>query len=229
MHSAIAATASLPITAPAFLLRSVPPARPEQEAAIVGATRAFTKDEEIFAEGDRAAFVYKVVSGAVRNSKLLNDGRRHIASFHLPGDFFGIEAGEEHRFTAEALGDATVIAYRRGSLDALPTGGEALSRQLVVAMMRALERAQAHMLLLGRKSAVEKIAAFLLDLAERENDHGHIDLPMCRTDIADYLGLTIETVSRTLTQLERQGIIAMPAHRRSIELRDRTALQRLDG
>jgi CRP/FNR family nitrogen fixation transcriptional regulator len=122
-----------------------------------------------------------------------------------------------------------VIAYRRGSLDALPTGGEALSRQLVVAMMRALERAQAHMLLLGRKSAVEKIAAFLLDLAERETHHGHIDLRMCRTDIADYLGLTIETVSRTLTQLERQGIIAMPAHRRSILLRDKVALQRLDG
>ena len=104
-----------------------------------------------------------------------------------------------------------------------------MSRQILAAMIRALERAQAHMLLLGRKSAMEKIAAFLLDLAQRETDHGPIDLPMCRTDIADYLGLTIETVSRTLTQLERQGIIAMPAHRRSIVLRNRAALQRLDG
>ena len=161
-------------------------------------------------------------------ASFLNDGRRQIPSFHLPGDFFGIETGEEHRFTAEALGNTTVID-RRGSLDTLPTGGEALSRQIIAAMMRALERAQAHMLLLGRKSAVEKIAAFLLDLAERETDHGHIDLPMSRTDIADYLGLTIETVSRTLTQLERQGIIAMPAQRRSIVLRNTAALQHLDS
>ena len=228
MHTALAATASLPIQGPA-LLTGGPSFRPEREAVIVGATRAFTKDEEIFAEGDRTAFVYKVVSGAVRTCKLLNDGRRQIASFHLPGDFFGIETGEEHRFTAEALGNTTVIKYRRGSLDTLPTSGEALSRQIIAAMMRALERAQAHMLLLGRKSAVEKIAAFLLDLAERETDHGHIDLPMSRTDIADYLGLTIETVSRTLTQLERQGIIAMPAQRRSIVLRNTAALQHLDS
>jgi CRP/FNR family nitrogen fixation transcriptional regulator len=228
MHTALAATASLPTSAPA-LLRGVPPARPEREAVIAGATRAFTKDEEIFAEGDRTAFVYKVVSGAVRTCKLLKDGRRQVASFHLPGDFFGIEAGEEHRFTAEALRGTTVIKYRRGSFDALLSGGEALSRQIIAAMMRALERAQAHMLLLGRKSAVEKIAAFLLDLAERETDHGHIDLPMSRTDIADYLGLTIETVSRTLTQLERQGIIAMPAQRRSIVLRNTAALQHLDS
>jgi CRP/FNR family transcriptional regulator, nitrogen fixation regulation protein len=228
MHTALATTGSLPAPAP-VLLRSIPPGRPEQEAVPLGVTRAFMKDEEVFAEGERTAFVYKVVSGAVRTCKLLNDGRRQIASFHLPGDFFGIEAGEEHRFTAEALGDTTVIAYRSGSLDALHTGGEALSRQILAAMIRALERAQAHMLLLGRKSAMEKIAAFLLDLAQRETDQGLIDLPMGRTDIADYLGLTIETVSRTLTQLERQGIIAMPAHRRSIVLRNRAALQRLDG
>lgn len=209
--------------------RNAPSVRAETGTAPLGVTRTFVKDEEIFAEGGSAIFLYRVVSGAVRTCKLLNDGRRQIASFHLPGDFFGVEAGDEHRFTAESLGDTTVVAYRRGNLDALVHGGEALSRQIVSSTMRALERAQTHMLLLGRKSAVEKVAAFLLDLAGDESGNGHVDLPMSRTDIADYLGLTIETVSRTLTGLERQGIIAMPAHRRSIVLRNRSALQLLDA
>ncbi|WP_262268378.1 helix-turn-helix domain-containing protein [Microvirga yunnanensis] len=216
-----------PALAPALSPVS-PLLRPERESPTLGTVRTFTKDEEIFMEGDNAAFVYKVVSGGVRTCKLLNDGRRQIAAFHLLGDFFGIEVGQEHRFTAEALGDCKVIAYRRRGLDVL-SGGETLSEQLMTALMRALERAQAHMLLLGRKSAQEKIAAFLLDLAEREIDHRHIELPMARIDVADYLGLTIETVSRTLTQLERQGVIAMPAHRRSIMLKDKAALQRLDA
>jgi CRP/FNR family nitrogen fixation transcriptional regulator len=96
-------------------------------------------------------------------------------------------------------------------------------------MMRSLERAQNHMLLLGRKSAVERIATFLLDLAARISEDGHVDLPMSRIDIADHLGLTIETVSRSLTQLEREGVIEVPAHRRLIVLSNRAALQRLDA
>ena len=93
----------------------------------------------MFGEGDRAAFFYKVVAGAVRTSKLLSDGRRQIDAFHLPGDLFGIEAGEEHRFGAEAVGDATVIAYRRCSLDGLAASDGAVARQVVGAMMRSLE------------------------------------------------------------------------------------------
>jgi CRP/FNR family nitrogen fixation transcriptional regulator len=169
------------------------------------------------------------VSGAVRTSKLLSDGRRQIDAFHLPGDIFGLEAGEEHRFSAEALGDATVIAYRRCSLDTLASSDADFARQVVAAMMRSLQRAQDHMLLLGRKSAVEKIATFLLDLAERSPCAGAIQLPMSRTDIADHLGLTIETVSRCLTQLERQGVIELPAHRRSIVLKNKATLRRLDA
>jgi CRP/FNR family nitrogen fixation transcriptional regulator len=142
---------------------------------------------------------------------------------------FGIETGDEHRFSAEALGDATVIAFRRCSLDTLAAADAAFSRQVVTAVMRSLERAQNHMLLLGRKSAVEKIATFLLDLSERTAPADAVDLPMSRIDIADHLGLTIETVSRSLTQLERQGVIELPAHRRSIRLRDKAALKRLDA
>ena len=205
------------------------PMRAPAANSALGVTRRLAKDEEVFAEGDRAGFFYKVVSGAVRTYKLLGDGRRQIDAFHLPGDIFGLESGEEHRFSAEAVGDAAVVAYRRCSLDSLAAGDGPLARQIVGAMMRALERAQNHMLLLGRKSALEKIATFLLDIGERVSDDGCVDLPMSRTDIADHLGLTIETVSRTLTQLERQGVIALPSQRRTIVLRDKAALRRLEA
>ena len=227
MQTALATPGSslAPATA---LLRGTPSARPAAAPGL-GATRAYTKDEEVFAEGDRASSFFKVVSGAVRTSKLLSDGRRQIDAFHLPGDFFGIESGEEHRFSAEALGETTVVAYRRCSLDLLAAGDTGFARQLVAAMMRSLERAQDHMLLLGRKTAMEKIATFLLDLSGRVPQAGQVDLPMSRTDIADHLGLTIETVSRSLTQLERQGVIELPTHRRSIVLRDKAALRRLEA
>ena len=228
MQTALAST-SPALASNAALLRSIPTARTAAEAPALGSARCLAKDEPIFAEGDRAACFYKVVSGAVRTSKLLSDGRRQIDAFHLPGDIFGIESGGEHRFTAEALGPATVVAYRRCGLEVLAATDAAFSRQIVAAMMRSLERAQDHMLLLGRKSAMEKIATFLLDMAERFAGIDHVDLPMSRTDIADHLGLTIETVSRSLTQLERRGVIELPAHRRTILLRNRAALRHLNA
>jgi CRP/FNR family nitrogen fixation transcriptional regulator len=170
-----------------------------------------------------------VVSGAVRTYKLLDDGRRHIDAFHLPSDIFGIESGEEHRFTAEAVGQATVVVYRRCGLETLAVSDGQFARQIVAALMRSLERAQDHMLLLGRKSALEKIATFILDMSERVFDEDAVALPMSRSDIADHLGLTIETVSRSLTELERRRVIELPAQRRNIVLRDRAALQRLDA
>lgn len=204
------------------------PNRIAPESRSQGSKRTLAKDEELFGEGDRAAFFYMVVSGAIRTSKLLSDGRRQIDAFHLPGDLFGIEAGEEHRFSAEAVGDAVVVAHRRCSIETLATSDPSFAGRIVSAMMRSLERAQDHMLLLGRKSALEKIAAFLLDLSTRLEDD-QVDLPMSRIDIADHLGLTIETVSRSLTQLERQKVIELPSHRRTIVLRDKAALRRLDS
>jgi CRP/FNR family nitrogen fixation transcriptional regulator len=194
-----------------------------------GPRRAVSKDHEIFAEGDEAEYFYKVVSGVVRTYKTLADGRRQIDAFHLPGDFCGLESGDDHRFTAEAVGEVSVVAFRGRSLEALATSNADLARQVVAAMMRSLERAQNHMMLLGRKSAVEKIATFLLDLSDRLAARGDVELPMSRVDIADHLGLTIETVSRSLTQLERAGVIGLPTHRRTIQLRDRAALRRLDA
>ena len=188
------------------------------------------KGEELFAEGDDAEHFYQVVSGAIRSYKLLSDGRRQIDAFHLPGDTFGLEAGSEHRFSAEAVGDVQVIAYRRNRLSALIEDDSAFRDRIMTATLRSLQRAQDHMLLLGRKTAQEKLATFLLDMAERISlDDEHFELPMQRSDIADHLGLTIETVSRTLTQFARSGLIRLIPAGRSIALCNKMALKNLDA
>ncbi|MBQ0821418.1 helix-turn-helix domain-containing protein [Microvirga terrae] len=216
-------------TLPLFSLEVPPLRKPAEPAASsVGSVQSFAKDEEIFAEGNRAAFVYKVLSGVVRTSKLLSDGRRQIDAFHLAGDIFGIEAGEDYRFSAESVGDCIIVAYRRSHLASMTGSDAQLARDITMGMMRSLIRAQNHMLLLGRKSALEKIASFLLDMAERTADEDALDLPMSRTDIADHLGLTIETVSRSFTQLERQRMIALPSARHVV-LSNRAALERLNA
>ncbi|KMO36749.1 helix-turn-helix domain-containing protein [Methylobacterium aquaticum] len=214
---------------PALNAGPVPVARLRPDGAETGARRRFEAEEEIYAEGDRVIHFYKVVSGAVRTYRLLSDGRRQIDGFHLPGDIFGLEAGTERRTGADAVIDTTLTAYRRNDRDALTDEVGALAQEVVAAMLRALERAQDHMMLLGRKSAKERVASFLLALAERAGTEGLIALPMSRADIADHLGLTIESVSRTLTQLERDGVIALQAQRRSVVVQDMPALRRLDG
>ncbi|MBJ6125736.1 helix-turn-helix domain-containing protein [Microvirga splendida] len=216
-------------TLPLFTLEA-PQFRKSGDNAVpaVGSVHSYAKDEEIFAEGDRAAYVYKVLSGVVRTSKLLSDGRRQIDAFHLAGDIFGIEAGDEYRFCAESVGDCIVVAYRRSNLGALMGSDTQLAQDITMGMMRSLVRAQNHMLLLGRKSALEKIATFLLDMAERTSGDDALDLPMSRTDIADHLGLTIETVSRSFTQLERQGVIELPSARHVV-LSNKAALERLNA
>jgi CRP/FNR family nitrogen fixation transcriptional regulator len=195
-----------------------------------GIQMILSKGEELFAEGDDAEYFYEVVSGAIRSYKLLSDGRRQIDAFHLPGDIFGLEAGREHRFSAEAVGDGQVIAYRRSRLSAIIEEDAVFRDRIMTATLRNLQRAQDHMLLLGRKTAQEKLATFLLDMAQRLSDDAeHFDLPMQRSDIADHLGLTIETVSRTLTQFTRSGLIRLPPAGRSISLCNRMALRSLDA
>ena len=221
---------SVPVQARAALPWAVPQAYFSSgvSAPALGATRAMRKDEEIFAAGQEATFFHKVVSGIVRTSMLLRDGRRQIDAFHLPGDIFGVEIGREHRSSAEAVGSVTVLAYRRQSFGP-HAFDSSLGRDVVSAILRTLERAQDHMLLLGRKSPLEKISAFLLGFAVRLSGNDAVELPMSRADIADHLGLTIETVSRSLTKLESNGLIDLPSHRRIIFLRDRAALLRLNS
>jgi CRP/FNR family nitrogen fixation transcriptional regulator len=168
---------------------------------------------EIFAEGDDTDVFYKVVSGVVRACKFLSDGRRQIEAFHVAGALFGFELGEERLMSAEAVSDCTLISYRRHSVQTLALKDQALSHQLFQYAMQNLAQAQGHSLLLGRRGAAEKVASFLLDWARHSADKRLLNLAMTRQDIADYLGLTIETVSRSLTQFERDGVIALPGGR----------------
>jgi CRP/FNR family nitrogen fixation transcriptional regulator len=190
-----------------------------------GCRRALDKGAHLYDEGDPADHFYKVVSGTIRTYKLLSDGRRQINAFHLAGDILGIGLDGEHPFSAEAVDEVAVIAYPRSRLEELTHDDPAFANLVMSSMVKGLRRAQEHMLLLGRKNAVEKIGSFLLDLAERLHEDEEIELPMTRMDIADYLGLTIETVSRTLAAMSKQNVICVLSHSRSIELRDKRALR----
>jgi CRP/FNR family nitrogen fixation transcriptional regulator len=193
-----------------------------------GVVAHFAPERQIYAEGDDARSFYKVVSGVVRTCRFLSDGRRQIDAFHVPGDVFGFEAGADHRLTAEAVSDCSVITYRRRGLEAMVSQDDRLGSWFFAHVMSTLARAREHSLLLGRASAVQKISAFLLEIEEQEGSASVVDLAMSRQDIADYLGLTIETVSRTLSQLERDNIISLPSARR-IVLKNRRALRALNS
>lgn len=194
----------------------------------MGARMRFQRNSEVFGEGEAAEYLYKVVSGAVRICKLMSDGRRQISAFYLPGDTFGLETDGVHLFSAEAVSDCELLLVKRSAFLSEAMRHSGIIAQLWAQTTDHLRRAQHHMLLLGRKNAQERIAAFLLELAERLPSAGDLRLPMSRQDIADYLGLTIETVSRTLTQLERDGLIEIPVSRQ-IVLRNRAALGVMHG
>jgi CRP-like cAMP-binding protein len=194
---------------------------------MMGAPMSFKRNSEIYGENEPAEFLYKLVSGAVRTAKILNDGRRQIGEFYLPGDIFGLEIGAEHAFSAEAIADAKVIVIKRSAVESLAARDNDISQQLWATTGRELKRMQEHILLLI-KTAQERVAGFLLEMAMRIKSTTEIELPMSRQDIADYLGLTIETVSRTLTILENSAAIALPSSRR-IVLLNPAALRRLNG
>jgi CRP/FNR family nitrogen fixation transcriptional regulator len=198
----------------------------ESVLAIPGACPRFARDEEIFGEGEAATHVYQVISGAVRTYRILRDGRRQIDEFHFAGDYFGLEMSDTHRVTAEAMGDASVRMIRRGALsDLAATRGDA-ARALFRLTAEGLRRSQDHVLMLGRRSALERVVGLLLDIAERTHADAELDVPMSRQDMADYLGLTIETVSRALTSLQDEGLIALPTVRHVV-LKARPALERM--
>jgi CRP-like cAMP-binding protein len=194
---------------------------------LMGAPMSFVRNAEIYGENEPAEYLYKLVSGSVRTSKILNDGRRQIGEFYMPGDIFGLEMGNDHSFSAEAITDAKVIVIKRSAVEALAKRDNDVARQLWATTGRELQRMQEHILLII-KSAQQRVAGFLLEMAERIKSTTEVELPMSRQDIADYLGLTIETVSRTLTILENNSAIALPSSRR-IVLRNHAALRRLNG
>jgi CRP/FNR family nitrogen fixation transcriptional regulator len=187
----------------------------------------FTRNIEIYGEHEPAEYLYQVISGAVRTYRMLDDGRRQISAFYLPGDIFGVEAGDVHLSSAEAICDAQILVAKRSAVMARAENEKSLARQLWMLTVRELQRVQEHSLALI-KSAEERVAGFLLEMAGRNTNGTAVELPMSRQDIADYLGLTIETVSRTFTQFVHSGTIALETSRR-IQLRNRLALNRLNA
>jgi CRP/FNR family transcriptional regulator, nitrogen fixation regulation protein len=190
----------------------------------LGLSTSFARDAEIYEENKPAEYLYKVVAGTVRTYKALSDGRRQIGAFYMAGDFFGLE-DEVRAFSAEAVTDANLVAIKRSTVIALAAEENDVARQLWVLTSRELERTRSHILLMV-ESADQRLAAFLIEMADRLDTGDDIELPMARRDVADYLGLTIETVSRTFTHLEKMALIALPTSRRVV-LRNRQALRQV--
>jgi CRP/FNR family nitrogen fixation transcriptional regulator len=189
----------------------------------------YRKGTEIYGEKEAADYVYQVKMGAVRSYKLLSDGRRQIGAFHLAGDIFGLENGSLHRFTAEAIVDTTVRLIRRQTLELVADSDPVVANNLLNMTTSNLQHAEDHMLMLGRKTSLERVAAFILEMDQRLTRTDVIALPMSRRDIADYLGLTLETVSRALSRLHEFGIIDFVGNtQRQIVLSDRQKLATID-
>ncbi|TPN48550.1 cyclic nucleotide-binding domain-containing protein [Mesorhizobium sp. B1-1-9] len=181
----------------------------------------FPAGTEIYAQGEKAGPLYQVEFGAVRVYRLLADGRRQISAFHLAGETFGFEADATHHFFAEAIGATGIRVFRIASK-------ADMSSQLLPLALKGLIRAQEHLLVLGRQNAIERVAAFLVDMAERQGGLRQIELPMSRLDIGDYLGLTIETVSRVFTRLKDKSVIRLLGLR-SIEILKQNMLLEMGG
>jgi CRP/FNR family transcriptional regulator, nitrogen fixation regulation protein len=194
---------------------------------LIGPAMRFGRNAEIYGDNEPAEYVYKVQSGTVRTYKVLNDGRRQIGAFYLPGEMFGLEIGDDHTLSAEAITDCKILMVKRSALVSLAQRDNEVARQLWAMTAAELQRAQDHLMLLI-KSAHERVAGFLLEMAKRSAAAAEVELTMSRQDIAEYLGLTIETVSRTLTSLEKVAAIAVPSSRH-IVLRNRAALKRLNS
>lgn len=189
-----------------------------------GALRmTFAAGEEIYGQDEAADLIYLLVKGSIRTSHLLADGRRQVGDFYYGGDVFGVEPGPEHRFSAEALTACEIMMVKRSGSVAFESGR--VEKLLSAATSTELARAQMHMLLLGRATARERVARFLLDLADRFRGD-LVALPMSRQDMADYLGLTIETVSRMLGRLQADGVVEL-ADCRHFRVRHRGGLMKL--
>ena len=188
----------------------------------------FSRNETIFSEGDAADHVYKIISGTVRLCRHMPDGRRHIADFMLPGDLVGFAECAEHPFTAEAITAAIVTSYPRNQFDRLGDGDPQVRANLLCLVTTSLLTAQQHLFVLSCQNAKERLASFILRMAARTDvlTGDRLDLSMGRQDIADHLGLTIETICRAIAALKSDGTIAVPNSHQLI-LKDTGALRAL--
>jgi CRP-like cAMP-binding protein len=192
-----------------------------------GTTISVQREQEIHGQGEQASSCYRILRGCVRMVKLMEDGRRQIGEFLMAGDLLGFDALETHDFSAEAVSDVVLRRYPRRAVDTLAERNPALARRLRDLTSVSLRMAHMRLLLLGRLTASERIATFLLEMAERlpRTTARVMEMPMSRTDMADHLGLTIETVCRVLAHLRRDETIAI--ERSTIEIRDSAGLQQM--
>ena len=194
---------------------------------LMGFIISYPPDAEIYGEGEQAEYFYKVVNGSVRTYKTLKSGRRQIVAFHVPGDVFGLETRGEHTLSADAVAESSLLLIKRSALVALAEQDKDAAGRLWTLTAAELRQVQDHIRLFALP-ARERVAGFLVEMAQRLSANDEVELPMARQDIADYLGLTVETVSRSFTQLERLEAITVRTSRR-ILLRNYFALVRLSA
>lgn len=180
------------------------------------AVTLYPEDAVIYAQGEKAGPLYYVEFGTVRICRLTADGRRQITAFHCAGEVFGFEAGDEHESYAESV-DGAGVRVLRTNCGQQPTGS------MLMLALKSLARVQNHLMVLGRRNANERMASLLVDLSERQGNDQLVALPMQRNDIADYLGVTFETVSRILRALKDMGVIRMRSVS-EVEILDHDAL-----
>jgi CRP/FNR family transcriptional regulator, nitrogen fixation regulation protein len=189
---------------------------PAKALPSAGSVRSYAPKSEILRVDDPADRLYEVISGAICTYRMLKEGRRQIGGFYFSGDIFGLEAAEKHILTAQAITNAKVRISNKQAVNALMSRDVKLADQLLSVMARELARKQDHVLLLSR-SAEDRIIYFLIEMSQRiSSEENVIALPMTRQHIADYLGLTLETVSRILWDLERRGAIEIEGRRRIV-------------
>ncbi len=207
--------AAPPLPGRADYLRPVPSALPadplESELRRIGTSVAVTRGRLVAEQGGPAEHIFRVEHGAARVVRQLADGRRCITRFLMPGDYFGLAESGTYKSSVEALTDARVVRYQRMAIDRLCERNPDASRRLLALVGRQLSVAQDSLVLISQKTALERLSTFLLSMAARsKQDQPVVALPMDRSDIADHLGLRIETVSRTLTALRRRKVIGLP-------------------
>jgi CRP/FNR family nitrogen fixation transcriptional regulator len=212
---------------PGYALRQPPTPDALDLLEQFGSTVTVQREHEIHGQGDTADYCWRILSGCVRTVKLMEDGRRQIADFLFAGDMLGLDDLGTHDFAAEAVTDVTLRRYPRRMVEALADSHAALARRLRSLALTSLKNAHERMIMLGRKTAVEKIASFVLEMDHRATAPGCkvTEVPMSRTDVADHLGLTVETVCRVLAHMKREGVVVL--HRTGVEVLDRATLREL--
>ncbi|HEX4741644.1 MAG TPA: helix-turn-helix domain-containing protein [Caulobacteraceae bacterium] len=195
--------------------------------APVSPATAFAEGDTIYAQGGAAQFIYEVIEGMVRTARLGTDGQRIVHGFFVPGDVFGIEPNGAHACSAETVCPTRIASCERSQIERRALADQAVATAFWSCLLKSAEQAGAHMSLLARATAVEKIAHFLLEMGGRMSANRRLALPMSRYDIADYLGLSSETVSRAFTALRERQLIATEG--RSVTILKLEGLRRLDG